>query len=292
MTENKNPLSKEWYADPEARTYDGVNYIYVTRSLPFEQQTNLDCVWFGQDRELHTEKGILDMSGFPYVTHAVWAPTVIDKNGKYYLIFASNNIQKDEEPGGLEIAVSDDPKGPFRGYLGKPLLDHFVFGAQPIDAHLFKDDDGRIYLYFGGWRHCVVALMNDRMDGFSPLPDGEIFKEITPKDYVEGPCMLKRKNDYPFMYSTGGWTNSSYGVLACRADSPFGPFEEPQKVLFSQPPVAEGPGHHGYLQTGEDQWKIVYHRRLVGDLNPHDRILCMDDLYFDGQGNILPVKMT
>ena len=191
----------------------------VTRSLPFEQQTNLDCVWFGQDRELHTEKGILDMSGFPYVTHAVWAPTVIDKNGKYYLIFASNNIQKDEEPGGLEIAVSDDPKGPFRGYLGKPLLDHFVFGAQPIDAHLFKDDDGRIYLYFGGWRHCVVALMNDRMDGFSPLPDGEIFKEITPKDYVEGPCMLKRKNDYHFMYSTGGWTNSSYGVLACRADS-------------------------------------------------------------------------
>ena len=44
MTENKNPLSKEWYADPEARTYDGVNYIYVTRSLPFAQQTNLDCV--------------------------------------------------------------------------------------------------------------------------------------------------------------------------------------------------------------------------------------------------------
>ncbi len=232
------------------------------------------------------------MSGFPYVTHAVWAPTVIDKDGKYYLIFASNNIQKDGEPGGLEIAVSENPKGPFRGYLGKPLLDHFVFGAQPIDAHLFKDDDGRIYLYFGGWGHCVVAQMNDRMDGFSPLSDGEIFKEITPKNYVEGPCMLKRKNNYYFMYSTGDWTGPGYGVLVCRTDSPFGPFEDSQEVLFSQPPVAEGPGHHSYLRIGEDQWKIVYHRRLVGDPNPHGRFLCMDNLYFDKEGNILPVKMT
>ena len=98
---------------------------------------------------MRVDRGILlTPSRVEYSTMQPWDLVVIDKDGKYYLIFASNNIQKDEEPGGLEIAVSDDPKGPFRGYLGKPLLDHFVFGAQPIDAHLFKDDDGRIYLYF------------------------------------------------------------------------------------------------------------------------------------------------
>lgn len=288
----KNPIVNEWYADPEARTYGGINYIYVTRSLPFGEQKNLDCVWFSSDGEVHTEKGIVDMSGFPHVTHAVWAPTEIEKNGKHYLIFASNNIQSDSETGGLEIAVSEDPKGPFKALLSKPLLDHFVFGAQPIDAHLFKDDNGLIYLYFGGWGHCVLAKMNDRMDGFTPFDDGEIFHEITPEGYVEGPCMLKRKGRYHFMYSTGAWTDGSYGVLVCEADSPEGPFVNPDKVLSAQLPIADGPGHNGFLRVGEDTWKMVYHRRTVGDTNPHHRMLCIDDLLFDEKGKMLRVILT
>ena len=227
------------------------------------------------------------MSGFPYVTHAVWAPTVVGtRNGKYYLIFASNNIQKDEEPGGLEIAVSDDPKGPFRGYLGKPLLNHFVFGAQPIDAHLFKDDDEQSTVYFGGWRHCVVALMNDRMDGFSPLPDGEIFKEITPKDYVEGPCMLKRKNEYHFMYSTGGWTNSSYGVLACRADSrPSVPLKSLKRSCFLSLRSQRVQDITVICRPGEVAVEDRLPQTPCGRFgSPVARILCMDDLYFRRAG--------
>lgn len=291
MKTPKNPLSPNWYADPEARIYDGKAYIYVTKSLPFRDQKNLDLVIL-HSGQAQVCPDILDMSTFPHVTHAVWAPTVIEKNGRYYLIFASNNIQRDGEPGGLEIAVSDDPAGPFRGYLGKPLVGRFVFGAQPIDAHLFKDDDGTVYLYFGGWGHCVLARMNDEMDGLAPLENGEFFLEVTPEGYVEGPCMLKRKGQYYFMFSTGNWTDESYGVCACRCASPCGPFENPKKILFAQPPVADGPGHHGYLQTGEDEWKIVYHRRTVGDRDPNHRRLCVDDLYFDENGEMLPVKMT
>jgi hypothetical protein len=40
----KNPIIDGWYADPEARVYNGKVYIYVTRSLPFEEQHNLDLV--------------------------------------------------------------------------------------------------------------------------------------------------------------------------------------------------------------------------------------------------------
>lgn len=90
----------------------------------------------------HWEKhpNIIDMSGYPYIHRAVWAPTIIEKNGKYYLIFASNDIQSDDEIGGLEIAVSDSPTGPFVNHIGKTLIDRFINYAQPIDAHLFKDD--------------------------------------------------------------------------------------------------------------------------------------------------------
>ena len=147
-----NPIVQGWYADPEARFYEGKYYIYVTRSFTkYEDQMNIDA--FSSADLIHWEKheGIIDMSGYPYVHRAVWAPTIIEKNGKYYLMFATNDIHEDDEGGGLEIAVSDSPAGPFRNLIGTSLIGKIIYGAQPIDAHLFKDDDGTIYLYYGGW---------------------------------------------------------------------------------------------------------------------------------------------
>ena len=39
-----NPVVDGWYADPESRVYGDTVYLYVTRSLPFEEQKNLDVV--------------------------------------------------------------------------------------------------------------------------------------------------------------------------------------------------------------------------------------------------------
>ena len=208
------------------------------------------------------------------------------------MVFASNDIQNDEEEGGLEIAVSDCPEGPFRGYLGHPLVDKFVNNAQPIDAHFFKDDDGTIYLYWGGWKHCNVAIMNETMDGFVTLQDGSWCKEVTPPDYVEGPCMLKKDGAYYFMWSAGNWMNGSYHVNYCKADSPFGPFTEFTTILEAQGGIADGPGHHGYLYIEEKkQWLIAYHRRFIGDKEAGHRVLCLEKMVFEN-GEILPIRMS
>ena len=101
-----NPIAEGYYADPEARFYEGKYYIYVTRShTNYKEQMNLDA--FSSEDLVHWEKhsGIIDMSGYPHIYRAVWAPTIIEKNGKYYLIFASNDIQSNEEVGGLEEAL-------------------------------------------------------------------------------------------------------------------------------------------------------------------------------------------
>jgi len=288
-----NPIVDGYYADPEARIYDGKYVIYVTRSFTrYEDQMNLEAFTSTDLENWEKHEGIIDMNDFPYIWRAVWAPTEIEKNGKHYLIFASNDIQSDEAVGGLEIAVSDKQEGPFKGYLGHSLVDHFVNDAQPIDAHLFKDDDGTIYLYWGGWRHCNVAVMNETMDGFVTLEDGSWCKEITPPDYVEGPCMLKKDGKYYFMWSAGDWTNGTYHVNYCVSDSPFGPFEKHTTILEAQEGVAEGPGHHGYLYVEEkDQWLIAYHRRYIGDKEAGNRVLCLDKMEFDGE-TILPVKMS
>lgn len=291
--EIKNPIVQGWYADPEARLYEGKYWIYVTRSITdYTKQLNLDA--FSSTNLINWEKheGIIEMTDFPWIWRATWAPTIIDKNGKYYLIFASNDIQSNNEKGGLEIAVSNNPSGPFRGYLGKPLIDHFINNAQPIDAHLFKDDDGSIYLYYGGWGHCNIVKMNDEMTGFIPFEDGETFKEATPTGYVEGPCMLKKDGLYYFMWSSGGWTNSSYHVSYAVSTSPIGPFEKKSTILEAQEPIAVGPGHHSYLQLQDtDKWLIVYHRRIIGETDPGSRILCIDKLEV-GNGNIKKVIMT
>ena len=287
-----NPIVQGYYADPEARFYEGKYYIYVTRSATnYAEQMNLDA--FSSEDLIHWEKheGIIDMSGYPHAYQAVWAPTIIEKNGKYYLIFATNDIQNNEEIGGLEIAVSDSPAGPFVNHTGRILVDRFIHGAQPIDAHLFKDDDGTIYLYYGGWSHCNLAIMNEQMDGFVPHADGTIFKPVTPENYVEGPCMLKRNGVYHFMWSEGNWVNGTYHVCTSSSTDPL-TIQPKGRTILEASEIADGPGHHGYLNIpGTDEWLIVYHRRVIGDLEAGHRVLCIDKLEFDGD-EMLPVKMT
>lgn len=290
-----NPIDEGWFADPEARFYEGKYYIYATKSLTtYEAQRNHVCFVSEDLTNWKRIDDIIDMSGFPWIWRAVWAPTIIDKNGKYYYIFASNDIQSNEMYGGLEIAVSDSPEGPFRALLDRPLVDKFYNGAQPIDAHLFKDDDGTIYLIYGGWGHCNIAIMNEEMTGFIPHEDGTIFKEITPSDYIEGPCMFKKDGKYHFMWSSGNWTSGTYRVNTAYADTPYGPFEDYNTILCTGDcEFANGPGHNGYFYLPEeDLYLIAYHRHHAGETNYNARFMCIDIMNFDENGKILPVVMT
>lgn len=289
-----NPVSDRWYADPESRVYGDTVYMYVTHSLPFEEQKNLDVVTT-RDLEIFEEHhDILDMSTFRGADFAIWAPTVIDKDGKYYLIFAANDIHGEEEIGGLYIGVCDTPLGPFKNVFadGRPLMNRIYNNAQPIDAHLFKDDDGAIYLYYGGWRHMMVCKMNDTMDGFLPMaaPSIEgVVRELTPAGYVEAPYVMKIDGKYHLMYSSGNWANGTYCVKAAVADEPCGEFTFYADILHAAA-IADGPGHNSAFVFDGKQY-VAYHRRTVGDPIPHHRKLCIDELVIE-DNRLQPVNMT
>lgn len=287
----RNPIVNGWYADPEARKYGDRYYIWVTGS---NVKNNLDA--FSSEDLVHWEKheAVIAMEDFPHVHKCVWAPTTIEKNGKYYLVFATNDIHSDDEPGGLELAVADQPEGPYHACLPGQLVGEFHNGAQPIDAHLFKDDDGTVYLYYGGWSHCNVCRMKEDMSGLQPLEDGsdEYFREITPEDYVEAPCMIKYRGMYYFMWSAGDWTRGTYHVNYCTSKSPVEGFTTATNILSAQLPLAEGPGHHGFIYLEErDEFLIAYHRRIPGDTIPGHRVLCLDRMNIH-DGVIDPVIMT
>ena len=290
----KNPVVNGWYADPESRVYGDTVYMYVTKSLPFEEQKNLDLVTTKDLKHFSVHHDILKMETFKGANFAIWAPTVIEKKGKYYLIFAANDIYSEEEVGGLYIGVADAPEGPFANVFadGRPLLNAIYNNAQPIDAHLFKDEDGVIYLYYGGWRHMMVCRMNEKMDGFLPMEEpcyGGVAKEITPKDYVEAPYVMKIAGKYHLMYSSGSWGNGTYCVKAGVAEDPCGEFVYYGDVLKASD-IADGPGHNSAFFF-EGKHYVAYHRRTIGDLNCHHRRLCIDKLEIS-DGRLQPVTMT
>jgi len=287
-----NPLFKGWYADPEGIVFGKEYWIYPTFSAPYNKQVFFDA--FSSPDLIHWTKHstILDTARVKWAKRAMWAPSIIEKGGKYYLFFGANDIQSDKEKGGIGVAVANHPAGPFTDYLGKPLIDKFHNGAQPIDQFVYKDGNN-YYLIYGGWRHCNIAKLKDDFTGFVPFEDGSTFKEITPENYVEGPFMFKKNGKYYFMWSEGGWTGPNYSVAYAIADSPFGPFKRVGKILQQDPKVATGAGHHSVIHhEKDDAWYIVYHRRPLGETDGNARVTCMDQLFFDENGLIKPVIIT
>ena len=293
--ENKsgNPVFPGWYADPEGIIFNNQYWIYPTWSAPYDKQVFFDAFSSPDLINWTKHSRILDTASIKWARRAMWAPSVIEHKGKYYLFFGANDIQNDKEKGGIGVAVSDNPGGPFKDHLGKPLIDKFYNGAQPIDQFAFKDVNGQHYLIYGGWRHCNIAKMNDDFTGFIPFDDGTTFKEITPEGYVEGPFMFIRNSKYYFMWSEGGWTGPDYCVAYAIADSPFGPFKRVSKILQQDPKIATGAGHHSVIQVpGKDEWYIVYHRRPLTETDGNSRETCIDKMYFDEHGMIKPVIIT
>ncbi|KZV87930.1 putative glycosyl hydrolase [Exidia glandulosa HHB12029] len=287
-----NPIIDGWYADPDTEFYDGQYWIYPTSSYAYDEQTYLDA--FSSTDLIHWTKhaNILTTQSVTWAKRAVWAPAPVSRGGKYFLYFGANDIQTDDELGGIGVAVADKPEGPYSDAIGQPLIGAYHNGAQPIDQDVFIDDDGQAYIYYGGHGHCNVAKVNEDMVSLGTFDDGDTFKEITPENYVEGAQMFKRGGKYYFMWSEGGWTGPDYAVSYAIADSPLGPFQRLAKILQQDSAVARGSGHNGVINVpGTDIWYIVYHRRPLSETDGNHRQVCYDRMYFNDDGTIQDIVM-
>ncbi|REE83540.1 glycosyl hydrolase family 43 [Lutibacter oceani] len=288
-----NPIFKGWYADPEGIIFDNQYWVFPTYSAPYEKQVFLDAFSSPDLVNWTKHEKVLDTISVKWAKRAMWAPSIIEKDKKYFLFFGANDIQNDNEEGGIGVAVASKPEGPYKDHLGKPLIDKFYNGAQPIDQFAFKDKDGQYYLFYGGWRHCNVSKLNDDFTGFIPFENGTIFKEITPENYVEGPFMFIRNGKYYFMWSEGGWTGPDYSVAYAISDSPMGPFKRIGKILQQDAKIATGAGHHSVIKDPKkDTYYIVYHRRPLNETDGNSRVTCIDEMKFDKNGLIKPIIIT
>lgn len=288
-----NPIFSGWYADPEGIIFGDEYWIYPTYSTDFDKQVYMDAFSSKDLVNWTKHERVLTKDNVHWLTHALWAPAVVEKDGKYYFYFGANNILDNNQIGGIGVAVASNPAGPFIDALGHPLIGKIVNNAQPIDQFVFRDDDDQYYIYYGGWGHCNVAKLKNNLIELDAFAEGDTLREITPEGYTEGSFMLKRNGKYYFMWSEGNFTGPDYRVAYAISDNPLGPFKREGVILQQDPKIGTGAGHHSVIKgKGKNEYYIIYHRHPLGAKDGNNRVVCIDKLQFSKDGRILPVKMT
>ena len=288
-----NPLFEGWYADPEGIILNDEYWIFPTYSDKYEKQIFMDAFSSTDLVNWTKHERIIDNKAVKWVWRAMWAPAIVKKDEKHFMFFGGNDIQNDNEYGGIGVSVADRPEGPYQDYLGRPLIDKIYNRAQPIDQFVFQDKDGSYYMYYGGWGRCNVVKLKDDFTGLLPFEDGTYYREVTPENYTEGPFMFIRDGKYYFMWSEGGWGGPDYSVAYAIADNPFGPFKRIGKILQQDPEIGTGAGHHSVIhEPKSDKYYIIYHRRPLTETDGNHRVTCIDEMTFDKHGYINPVKIT
>ena len=276
----RNPLLPDReIADPFVLRVDKKYYLYPTSDARgYEVFVSDDLVhWERKARVFEDPRG------------GDWAPEVFHNrrgDGRFYLYYTDNIPGR--RGGGLEkqvgVAVADSPLGPF--------TDKSVLATHAIDADLFQDDDGSLYLSYvdlaGGFKIIVQPMANPLEKKGEPKvvirPTEEWEKRSG--EVTEGPFMLKHKGTYYLTYSGTGADSPNYGIGYATSKSPTGPF-----VKYAGNPIAHrggnvlGPGHHCIVEGLDGKLWLVYHQKWNAEKNFH-RFLAIDPLWFDDQGVI------
>jgi beta-xylosidase len=165
-TTYKNPL-KVALADPYVLYVKGDKYyMYGTGGVKngFAAYSSIDLVHWkseGQVWAANNKNGWSDSTAT--WDGAYWAPEVYEVKGKFYMFYSAQwkiNPNKEDENFRIGVAVADKPTGPFIDLNNKPVFDP---GYPIIDANVFFDKNGKLYLYYSrcAYKHPVKSEIAD-----------------------------------------------------------------------------------------------------------------------------------
>lgn len=334
MKDPRYLFPNDYMADPSANVFNDRLYIYPSHDRDSGEAFDDDGGHF-QMKDYHvlsldnvengaiTDHGvILDVEQVEWAEKQMWDNDVVEKDGKYYLVFSAKDYNGVFH---LGVAVADNPEGPF-----KPEP-HPIRGSFSIDPCVFKDDDGEIYCYFGGlwggqlqWYTLTpeasknnegvimgpaadkktplflkegspavpsfVARMSDDVKQFCEAPhpvvivdeNGEPLKAEDPHRFFEASWMHKYNGKYYFSYSTG----DSHFLCYAIGDNPYGPFTFKGVILD---PVVGWTTHHSIVKY-KGEWFLFYHDCVPSNDTTWLRSLKVQKLYYNEDGTIQKVK--
>lgn len=319
MKEARYLVDHIYTADPAAHVFDGKIYIYPSHDIESGIPEN-DLGDHFDMRDYHvlsmedmegevTDHGVaLDIKDVPWAGRQMWDTDAAEKDGKYYLYFPAKDKTDIFRIG---VAVSDRPEGPF---IPEP---HPIMGSYSIDPCIFKDDDGKYLMYFGGlWggqlqRYrdnkaqesgaepgdseaalCAkVAAMDDSMLGFEEEPrdllildeNGEALKAGDhDRRFFEASWMHKYQGKYYFSWSTG----NTHLLCYATGDNPYGPFTY-QGVIMT--PVVGWTTHHCIAEY-RGKWYLFHHDSVPSGGRTWLRSLKVIELEYNDKGQIRTIE--
>ncbi|KAK1323402.1 hypothetical protein QJS10_CPA02g00392 [Acorus calamus] len=151
-----------------------------------------------------------------YKLNVLERPKVIhnDKTGQYVMWMHIDDVNYTKASVG--VAVSDSPSGPFEYLYSKR-----PHGFESRDMTIFKDDDGKAYLFYSSEDNSelhVSPLTEDYLDISQPM------RRILIGQHREAPALFKHQGVY-YMITSGctGWAPNR--ALAHASESIMGPWE-------------------------------------------------------------------
>lgn len=247
-----NELKDVPLPDPHVYVEDGTYYIVGTND---RDNNTVDCYVTTDFVNYEIHRDIYKPSiygGWEDKTQAlVFAPEIYCFDGVYYLYYSAKDetlIRK------CSVVAADNPLGPYKPIvndevdgLNNPLLHNAEYLKRGLDATVFCDDDGRMYMYFTVTKetqHIVgVELISPYQADWSTYRelvkpgtlDSESEEQIleweTYRDnklqITEAPFMIKSNGKYYLTYSANGAFNKYYNICYAVSDSPLGNFVKP-----------------------------------------------------------------
>jgi len=299
--EMRSPLLPGYNADPNIVRFGDTYYIYAT--------TDGYAGWGGKDFYVWKSKNLADWerSAKPFLTldgangnvrwasGNAWAPTIIERGGRYYFYFSGHNPTYNRKT--IGVAVADSPEGPFTAQPTAMILNNeAVTSGQAIDPAAFQDPEtGKYYLFWGNGSPVYAELSDDMLS-----IKQDTLKSISGlTSFREGSFVNYRNGTYYLTYSIDDTGSPDYRVGYATATSIDGPWTYRGVILEKD--ATQGilaTGHSSILQVpGTDDWYIAYHRfglatfASAGGDGTH-RETTIDRLYFDDDGTIKKVVPT
>ena len=305
----------DYMADPSAHVFGDRLYIYPShdRESGIPENDNGDhfdmqdyhvlCLDDPDQPEARDLGKILDVKDIPWAGRQLWDNDVVEKNGRYYLIYC---VKDKTDTFHLGVAVSERPEGPF-----SPLPDP-IRGSYSIDPCAFKDEDDEVYVYFGGiWGGQLQRYRDNRSlenahlpEGAEPALPGRVVRmtaDVTqfaeeprpviitddegnplraddPHRFFEASWMHKYNGTYYFSYSTG----DSHLLCYATSDSPYGPFRFRGELLQ---PVVGWTTHHSIVQW-RGRWFLYHHDSVPSGGRTWLRSVKVAELQYEPDGTL------
>ena len=298
-------------ADPSAHVFEGKLYLYPSHDRDSGIESNDNGDQYDMD-DYHvfsmesvggpvTDHGVaLALEQIPWASKQLWAPDAAFTDGTYFLYFPARDKDGLFRIG---VATSPRPEGPF---VAEP---EYIAGTYSIDPCSFVDEDGAVYLYFGGiWGGQLQCWQDNVYDPSGREPTGSvpaIGPRVAPlsagRKSLAGPVIELaivdeagvplRADDHDRRFFEGAWvhrhnglyylsysTGDTHYLVYATSESPLGPFTYRGRLLE---PVLGWTTHHSIVAF-EGRWYLFHHdASLSGGVN-HLRCVKVKELAYDG----------